>query len=105
MGKRKLTPRQARELANDLANGMTVKRATEKYKISRGSVYYYRRDHEYSGRDSIPHIPQPCGTNAGYARHKRRKEKPCLACYDAHALEQVRVRRLLKQRRDEEESA
>ncbi len=97
--RRKLTPRQARELANDLVNGMTVAKAVEKYKISRGSVYYYRRDHEY-GRDSIPRILLPCGTDAAYARHLRKKEKPCLDCYEAHALEMQRRRRLMEKKKE-----
>lgn len=101
---RKLTPRQARDMARDVANGMSRSKAAKKYKVSKATITNYLRDHEYPYRDNVSRILQPCGTNAGYARHMRKKESPCLECYDAHALELQRYRRVVRLK-EEEESA
>lgn len=40
----------------------------------------------------------PCGTNAAYWRHRRRGERPCLECYEAHARDTAEHKARAKER-------
>lgn len=92
---RKLTPKQERELIVDYEDGYKVNELSVIYRISIRTVY--RLLAEYNAprqkvrrkkrkpRSKPPRELMPCGTNAAYARHKRKGEYPCTACLEAHA--------------------
>lgn len=89
---RKLTPRQAREMAYDIAHGMTKKDAAAKYGIGYRTVFHYLSDHEYgpsyrkrrNKQKRRKRELQPCGTDAAYRRHVAAGEIACVACVEAH---------------------
>lgn len=100
---RKLNKRQARELAIDIANGMTKPQAAVKYGIHVRTVYrilqrddeeieeVIKRPKQKVKRLKKPPRPpmklKPHGTNAAYMRHIRKGEPACSYCLAAHAQE------------------
>lgn len=80
---KRLSPSQSAALVADIAGGMSKAAAARKHGVSNRTVFRILRD-DYSG---APKTTQPCGTNAGYARHLRRGER-CWECSAAHAANQ-----------------
>lgn len=93
---KKLTPKQTRELLVDYQDGWKVAELSVIYRISIRTVYRILAEHEVprqkgkrkrkpAKRPKPPRELYPCGTNAAYARHKRKGEYPCTPCLEAHA--------------------
>lgn len=91
-----LSDEQERALLVDHEDGWYVSELSIIYKISIRTVYrtldrygvspnLKRRLNRPRVADVVPKELRPCGTNAAYARHKRKGEYPCTACLEAHA--------------------
>jgi len=79
---KRLTTQQAVALQVDIANGMSKAAAGRKYGVSESTVYRILGDKYKPKR-----VPQPCGTNAAYQRHRVKGEQ-CHVCSAAHAANQ-----------------
>lgn len=83
----KLTPWQVAQVLTDLANGMTVVKAAEKWGVSERTVRRYKTlPPSKPGPDKQKKL-KPCGTNAAWARHRKNGERPCPDCSAAHAAD------------------
>lgn len=67
-------------VSRDRAAGMSWRELSQRYGVSVRTVRTWL-DVEHPQ----PKPLQPCGTNAAYARHLRRGERPCPECCAAHA--------------------
>lgn len=98
-----LTDEQERRLLVDHEDGVRVVVLAERYGVSKNTVYRIlgdyqikptlgdKRRHRVTKRPKYngPKKLQPCGTNAAYARHISKGERPCIPCADAHAAQQM----------------
>lgn len=100
-----LTDEQVEELILDWKDGVTVPELSVIYRVSIRTVYrklavldvkYRHRPRKKRKQRPVvikdPIEPMPCGTNAGYARHKRAGEYPCALCLEAHAADVAKYR-------------
>lgn len=93
---RKLSPETEKMLVAEYEDGWTVNELTIIYRVSTRTVYRLLSEHGKLRRDRKKRAPRkrskkkelkPCGTNAAYARHKRKGEYPCTPCLEAHAAD------------------
>lgn len=84
MGARKhaLSSAEAAKLLDYLARGNSKVSAAMKFNVSRRTVY---RIVERAGSEPRTYELKPCGTDAAYHRHIKKKELACQKCLDAHA--------------------
>ncbi len=94
---KKLTEVQIEELLEDYADGYSVNDCSVIYRVSIRTVYRILAEYNAKGpkrrrkpgprkKKPPPRELKPCGTEAAYRRHKRKKEYPCTACLAAHVV-------------------
>lgn len=93
-----LDEKQRQALVVDYEDGFSPGELVERYGVSPRTVHRILADAEvpkvYKARSKRkkrkrkPIELKPCGTNAAYRRHKRHGEYPCVACVEAHNLDQ-----------------
>ena len=97
LNERALSREREKELLIDHETGHSAPALARRYKISERTVRRILADYQVqrtlgnknayrkSGRrTSKPRVVQPCGTEAAYRRHKRKKEYSCDECLAAH---------------------
>lgn len=101
--KKKLTDAQERRIVVDFMDGIPIIELLDRYDVSRSTIERILADYNAPKsknqgkrpgkrsdlRKRSPRQLKPCGTNAAYQRHIRKKEMPCLPCVDAHAEDQA----------------
>ena len=80
----KLTPAQVAVVVTMKANGRTQQEIADHFGVHRNTIgrIFWRLKNERE-----PVKLKPCGTNAAYWRHKRKKEPACTPCLLAHAAD------------------
>lgn len=100
---RKLTVEQEQAFLVDYQDGWTPKELTIIYRVSIRTVYRTLARYDIPKvnkrtrkrrvqRVKSSRVLKPCGTNAAYARHKRKGEYPCTPCLEAHAQDVATAR-------------
>lgn len=77
---RRITVEQSAAIKKARAEGVMVKDLAKQYGVCLGTIAAHA-----AGKVLRPPPLEPCGTNAAYQRHVKKKEKPCLLCTDAHS--------------------
>lgn len=99
----KIPPSKVAQIADLRVTGLSYRAIGELVGVSETTAWRWikrlQRDEEIKVEVVIPtkeiprrgrnHQLKPCGTNAGYQRHRRKKEK-CVICSAAHA-EEIRL--------------
>lgn len=75
----RLTSEDVRAIVAARRAGAKVVDLAVEYGVAPSAITYRLAQHGET------HQQAPCGTNAGYQRHRRIRQRPCLACTDAHA--------------------
>lgn len=113
MAPRRLNDSQERALLWDHFDGLFVDELSVVYRVSVRTVYRILSKHELKANPKrrkkrkvarralkIVREPKPCGTNAGYHRHRRVGEYPCDACLKAHSENVQEAKKRRKERDD-----
>lgn len=106
----KLTEDQILDLIDDYKDGYSVNDCSVTFKISIRTVYRILAAHNVKGpkrkrksgvrpKKKPPKPLKPCGTNAAYQRHRKKKEYPCTPCLEAHALDVQEAKNKSKKKR------
>lgn len=82
MSDRRLSADDVRDIVVRRRAGTKVVDLAAEYKVTPAAISYRLAQHGETHRQA------GCGTDAGYQRHRRIRQRPCEACTAAHAAHQ-----------------